>query len=125
MVTSKNKSPKPQTDRKLSAAPFADKINFIRSLILGSVEPGVIKKIYLFGSYAYGKPTAKSDIDLCVVIGDEQNRADISLKIARCLYENAVIPVDLMVYREKIFFDISNPNSIENTIIEKGNLVYG
>ena len=110
---------------KHTAPPFVDKISFIRSLILDSVEPGIIKKIYLFGSYAYGKPTKKSDVDLCVVIGNEWERADISLKLARSLYDNGIMPVDLMVYKEKNFFNISNPNGIENTIIKCGNLLYG
>ena len=111
--------------RKRTALPFADKIPSIRSLILDSVEPGAIKKIYLFGSYAYGKPTSKSDIDLCVVIGNELERADISLKLARSLYDHGIMPVDLMVYKEKNFFNITNPNGIENTIIKNGKLLYG
>ena len=114
-----------QAVRKRAAPPFADKIPFIRSLILDSVEQGTIKKIYLFGSYAYGKPTSKSDIDLCVVIGDELNRSDVSLKIARSLYNHGVIPVDLMIYKEKVFYNITNPDGIENTILTKGELLYG
>ena len=30
--------------------------------------------IYLFGSYAYGTPTADSDYDLCVIIPDDSLR---------------------------------------------------
>ena len=116
---------KPQKTRKQAIPPFADKIPFIRSLILDSVEQGAIKKIYLFGSYAYGKPTKKSDIDLCVVIRNDLNRSDISLQVARSLFNNGIIPVDLMVYREHVFFDITNPNGIENTILTKGKILYG
>ena len=121
----KKSSLKPPTARKRAAPPFADKIPLIRSLILDSVKPGTIKKIYLFGSYAYGRPTKKSDIDLCVIIRNNLNRSDISKKIAIILFDNNIIPVDLMVYREKIFYDITNPNGIENTIINKGILLYG
>ena len=121
----KKSSLRPPTARKRAAPPFADKIPLIRSLILDSVKPGTIKKIYLFGSYAYGRPTKKSDIDLCVVIGNNLNRSDVSKKIALILFDNNIIPVDLMVYREKIFYDITNPNGIENTIINKGILLYG
>ena len=121
----KKSSLKPPTARKRAAPPFADKIPLIRSLILDSVKPGTIKKIYLFGSYAYGRPTKKSDIDLCVIIGNNLNRSDISKKIAIILFDNNIIPVDLMVYREKIFYDITNHNGIENTIINKGILLYG
>ena len=124
-VVKSRKNLKPFIARNRKAPPFADKIPFIRSLILDSVEPGTIKKIYLFGSYAYGKPTSKSDIDLCVVIGDELDRSDVSLKIARCLYDHDIIPVDLMVYKENVFFNTTNPNGIEKTILTEGSLLYG
>jgi predicted nucleotidyltransferase len=110
--------------RKRVAPPFADKIPFIRSLILDSVKPGTIKKIYLFGSYAYGKPTKKSDIDLCVIIGNRLDRSNVYLKIARNLFLNDIIPADILVYKEKIFYDIKNPKGIENTIINKGKMLY-
>ena len=122
----KKKTPKTPAARRRSAPPFADKIPFIRSLILDSVKPGTIKKIYLFGSYAYGKPTKKSDIDLCVIIGNKlvRSRTNINLKIALSLFDNKIIPADVLVYTEKEFYDITNPNSVENTIINKGNLLY-
>ena len=115
---------KPPTARKRAAPPFADKIPLIRSLILDSVKPGTIKKIYLFGSYAYGRPTQKSDIDLCVIIGNNLDRSSIYLKIARNLFLNDIIPAEVLVYNEKIFYDIQNPNGIENTIINKGKILY-
>ena len=124
-VRTKKSNLKPSAIRKRAAVPFADKIPFIRSLILDSVEPETIKKIFLFGSYAYGIPTKDSDIDICVVIKNELNRSDVSKKIALSLFNNDIIPVDLMIYREKIFYDITNPNGIENTILTKGKILYG
>jgi predicted nucleotidyltransferase len=117
---------KPPAIRRCAAPPFADKIPFIRSLILDSVKPGAIKKIYLFGSYAYGRPTKKSDIDLCVIIRNNliRSRTNINLKIALSLYDNGIIPADVLVYTEKVFYDITNPNGIKNTIITKGKLLY-
>jgi predicted nucleotidyltransferase len=88
------------------------------------VKPGTIKKIYLFGSYAYGRPTKKSDIDLCVIIRNNLDRSSIYLKIARNLFLNDIIPAEVLVYNEKIFYDIQNPNGIENTIINKGKILY-
>jgi predicted nucleotidyltransferase len=112
--------------RKRATPPFADKIPFIRSLILDSVEPGTIKKIYLFGSYAYGRPTRKSDIDLCVIIGNNflESKTDINFKIALSLFDNEIIPADVLVYTEKQFHEIKNPNGIKNTIRTKGNILY-
>ena len=119
----KNISKAPST-RKRVAPPFADKIPLIRSLILDSVEPGTIKKIYLFGSYAYGKPTKKSDIDICVVIGNNLDRLETYQKIAMSLFDNDIVPADILVYREKFFYDIQNPNGIKNTILTKGEILY-
>jgi predicted nucleotidyltransferase len=120
----KKSIPKPPTARKRSVPPFTDKIPFIRSLILDSVKPGTIKKIYLFGSYAYGRPTKKSDIDLCVIIRNNLNKSNVYRKIALSLYDNDIIPADILVYREKFFYDIQNPNGIKNTILTKGKILY-
>jgi predicted nucleotidyltransferase len=110
--------------RKQTSAPFADKIPLIRSLILDSVKPGVIKKIYLFGSYAYGKPTKNSDIDLCVVINNRFDRLNANVKISMALSDNKIRPADLLVYKENQFYDFTNPNGIENIIMTKGKLLY-
>ena len=116
-ITRKKSILKPPTAQRRATPPFADKIPLIRSLILDSVKPGTIKKIYLFGSYAYGRPTKKSDIDLCVIIRNNLDRSKVYLKIARNLFLNDIIPADILVYKEKIFYDIENPNGIENTIL--------
>ena len=125
-VVRKKNTPKAPMVKKRATPPFADKIPLIRSLILDSVKPGTIKKIYLFGSYAYGKPTKKSDIDLCVIIGNKlvRSRTDINLKIALSLFDNKIIPADVLVYTEKQFHEIKNPNGIKNTIRTKGNILY-
>jgi len=106
-------------------APFSDKIDFIKSLILDSVNDKVIKKLYLFGSYAYGEPDEDSDIDLCVVIGNEYKRSDVYLDIAMNLYDNKIIPCDLLVYNEKYFVGSESGRSIEDVIIDNGVLLYG
>lgn len=125
-VAERKKRVTPSTAEK-RASPFAGKIPYIRSLILNSVEPDTIEKIYLFGSYAYGKPEKKSDIDICVIIKNSliESRADINQKIALNLFDNKIIPADILVYTEKQFNNFTNPNGIENTIITKGKLLYG
>jgi predicted nucleotidyltransferase len=122
----KKNSPKAPTVKKRASPPFADKIPLIRSLILDSVKPGTIKKIYLFGSYAYGRPTQKSDIDICVIIGNNflESKTDINLKIALNLFDNKIIPADVLVYTEEQFHNIKNPNGIKHTIMTKGNILY-
>jgi len=110
-AASKKNSLKPKTARKRVSPPFANKMPFIRSLILESVEPGIIKKIYLFGSYAYGRPTKDSDIDLCVIIKNNLDKSNVYQKIALSL-------------REEFFYDIQNPKGLKNTILTKGKILY-
>ena len=125
----KSKLPKVVVSKKQAEfsknAPFAEKIPFIRSLILDSVKPGVIKKIYLFGSYANGTPTKHSDIDLCVVINNRFSDHTQYMKMAMSLSHNDIRPVDLLVYKENQFYNISNPKGVKNTIISEGKVLYG
>jgi predicted nucleotidyltransferase len=108
-----------------NSAPFSDKIDFIRSLVLESVEKNIIKKVYLFGSYAYGEPTADSDVDLCIVIDNNYKRSDIYFQIAMKMSDNNIRPCDLIVYNEKYFHSSESGRGIENTIINNGILLYG
>jgi len=49
-----------------------DKIQAIADKIAKEFQP---EKIILFGSYAWGKPTEDSDVDLCIVKDVEDTRA--------------------------------------------------
>ena len=111
--------------KKRNIPQFNDKIDFIRELILSSTDIEIIQKIYLFGSYAYGKPNKNSDIDLCVIIGDDYQRIKIANDIRRRLYNNNIIPVDLLVYNKSEFELLSKRRGIIKTITEKGKLLYG
>jgi predicted nucleotidyltransferase len=113
--------------RKVSPPPFADKIPFITDLILNSVTKGVIKKIYLFGSYAYGKPKKSSDIDLCVLLKNTADDDKEYVKIARKLVNNNIMPFDLLIYQEKRFFDRIKKNNrgVESVISLQGKVLYG
>ena len=68
------------------------------------------EKIILFGSYAYGRPDADSDIDLLVVLDkdtfprDFKERSKNYLSISRLLREiEREIPIDLIVYTKSEF----------------------
>ena len=124
-ATYKVKNPKSPDKRKQTKNRFSDKISLIQTLILGSVESDIIKKIYLFGSYAYGKPTKNSDIDLCIIINNNQDDSEIYLKIARSLFLNSISPIDILLYKENEFIDFSKSDGIENLIFTKGKILYG
>jgi predicted nucleotidyltransferase len=58
---------------------FVDRLNNIKESILKYVPA---RYIYLFGSYAYGDPTDKSDIDIYIVTPDDvSNFSEIYAKI--------------------------------------------
>jgi predicted nucleotidyltransferase len=57
------------------------------------------RRIILFGSYAYGTPTADSDVDLLVVKEFRGSNAHQILRIRRDV--DFAFPVDILVHRPK------------------------
>src|SRR5437870_184999 len=53
------------------------------------------RKIILFGSYAYGRPTQDSDVDLLVVMSGKGRPQDKALRIRMAV--EADFPMDLIV----------------------------
>jgi predicted nucleotidyltransferase len=58
------------------------------------------EKIILFGSYAYGKPTPHSDVDLLVVLKTNLTLKERSWKVSRLLLPRP-FPVDILVKTPK------------------------
>jgi predicted nucleotidyltransferase len=99
-----------------------DKINDIKESILKYVPA---KYIYLFGSYAYGNPTEKSDIDIYTVIPDNvPNISQIYGKIIGDLGDKKIYFIDLLLSRETDFFERKLDFKLEKTIVQKGKLLY-
>jgi predicted nucleotidyltransferase len=105
---------------------YLDDIPFIVSTILSSVTNNIIKKIIIFGSYAYEGQSKDSDIDICVIITNNKNSRTVYLNIALALFYNKITPADLLVYREKDFtYGIQkNKNGIESVIDSSGKVLY-
>ena len=106
---------------------FDGKIPFIISLIVSSIESKYLKKVYLFGSYAYGKQNEDSDIDICVIISNDYNDWKAYMDIKTKFWANDIIPCDLIVSTEKMAEDAikKNEKCVENTIIKEGIVLYG
>jgi predicted nucleotidyltransferase len=104
---------------------FEERIQTIMDTILENVDKRCLKKIYLFGSCAYGRPDKDSDIDICIVITDDTDDNEAYMKIAKPLYHKKIIPLDILVYHESEFNAIKEKKGIVNTIITKGRLLYG
>src|SRR4028118_330834 len=66
----------------------------IKNLCRQIVENFHPQKIILFGSHAYGKPNADSDVDLLVVMPFECRSVEQAIKIRQNIYLE--VPLDLM-----------------------------
>jgi uncharacterized protein len=99
-----------------------EKLKQISNVIKQSIQT---EKIYLFGSFAYGTPTADSDFDICVIIPDNSIRpADAIKTIRRALYPIQDIPIDLLVYKNTDFLKRQQVASLERKISRDGVVLY-
>jgi predicted nucleotidyltransferase len=101
--------------------PFIDKIV---PLIVSLVSPD---QIILFGSYARGDNTEKSDIDLLIIKKDLKNGREINNIIYKAFFENKIpIPVDLISIDYNRYIELNNKiGYIYKTIKEQGKILYG
>ncbi len=95
----------------------------IKDLCRQIVENFQPEKIILFGSYAYGKPTEDSDVDLLVVMPYEGNELEQMAKVRRRI--KSVFPLDVFVktsaqVKERYEMD----DYFIKEIIEKGKVLY-
>lgn len=99
-------------------------INRIVKKIKNGYKP---KKIILFGSYGWGKPTGDSDIDLFIVKETNEKHRERALKVRRLLSEeNELVGFDILVYNsQELAKRIEIGDSFISKIIKKGKLVYG
>ena len=101
---------------------FADKLNIIKDSILKYVPA---RYIYLFGSYAYGNPTEKSDIDIYIVTPDGiENFSEIYAKIIGDLGDKKIFFIDLLLNVESDFNIRKIKNRFEKAIFQKGKIIY-
>jgi predicted nucleotidyltransferase len=105
--------------------PFEELLKIITNSILESISAIHVRKIYLFGSHAYGKPTKYSDIDLCVVISNRINRSKAYFNISKGLDNKKIVSLDILVYNEREFNEKKDRAGIVRTIYGKGRALYG
>jgi predicted nucleotidyltransferase len=99
-----------------------ERMDTIKESILKNVSA---KCIYLFGSYAYGIPTEKSDIDIYLVVPDDVGSVmEIYAKVMVDLSRKDIYYVDLLLNRESVFNKRKTANILEETIVQKGKIIY-
>lgn len=81
---------------------FLDRERVLASIQLAAAQAAQcsgVRAIYLFGSFAHGIPTPRSDADILVVIADDADREQARMCCLRA-FESVPVPVDLFVWTE-------------------------
>jgi len=81
------------------------------------------QRVILFGSYAYGRPTEDSDVDLLVVMPGEGAMADQFVEIRMAIRPS--FPMDLLVRTpEKLQERLDMGDSFVRRILDEGKVLY-
>lgn len=84
-------------------------------------------KVYLFGSFAAGTQRKDSDIDICVVVPEFQERQmKTIISIREAILGATKLPVDVLAFRSEDFEDRAKLKAtLQYTIVNKGVLLNG
>ena len=83
------------------------------------------RRIYLFGSYAYGSPTEDSDIDIFVVMPDDAKYLrHLHAEIIGDLGHKDIFSIDMSFDTESSFNERRMNRKFERTIYQKGRILY-
>jgi len=113
--------------RNPQTVPLGLKVSVGRSLrpaiqrIVDELKP---ERIILFGSYAYGKPTPHSDVDLLVVLKTNLSLKERSWKVSRLLLPRP-FPVDILVKTPReIEKALKSGDFFVQEILKRGKVLY-
>jgi predicted nucleotidyltransferase len=97
-------------------------LNFILEKILSVYNP---RRVYLYGSQAWGDPTNTSDIDLFVILDSSDLDMDERIRIGARALSGSGLDVDLMVMTEKELNERKDhPSTLVHKVITKGIKLY-
>jgi uncharacterized protein len=83
------------------------------------------KNIILLGSYAYGKPTSDSDLDLLIVMESRDRPAERIRKVSD-LFDPRPLPMDFIVLTPgEMRQRLSGFDPFLEGVLEKGQMLYG
>jgi uncharacterized protein len=83
------------------------------------------KNIILFGSYAYGKATADSDLDLLIIMESQDRPAERIRKVSD-LFDPRSLPMDFIVLTpDEVQHRLSGFDPFLEEVFEKGQMLYG
>lgn len=82
------------------------------------------KKVILFGSYAYGRPNADSDVDLFVIMPSRQRPVERARLVSKMLHPRP-FPVDILVRTpQEVRRRLALGDSFIEEIITHGKVLY-
>ncbi len=98
-------------------------IQTLKNAIVEKINP---QRVILFGSYAYGNPTPKSDIDILIILKESPlPRNERAGQLYSQLKEYSKYPKDLVVYTEE---EVKKWEAVRQafitTVIKKGKVLY-
>ena len=83
------------------------------------------QKIILFGSYAWGKPTESSDVDLFIVQKSDETKRVRQISLKKKLFGSGV-PMDIIIYTpEELEKRINIRDVFVRKVLRDGKLIYG
>ena len=99
-------------------------LNKLKELIIDAIP---VEQIYLFGSFAYGKPRKDSDLDLYVVLNDNipMRDLDAGLQIRLAIARKKSMPVDIVAKKKKDFLSRLDGLTLERIVNRDGIRIYG
>jgi predicted nucleotidyltransferase len=96
----------------------------LTELIINAIP---VEKIYLFGSYAYGKPHKYSDLDLYIVLKDNVSMRDLDagVQIRMAIARKKSMPVDIVAKKKSDFDNCLDGITLERVVNRDGIRIYG
>ena len=67
--------------------------------MVSRIKAGLQCRVFVFGSYGWGRPNACSDVDLAVVLPDNHAIA-YPARVAARLSQHGLIPIDVIALKE-------------------------
>ncbi|MFQ5615694.1 MAG: nucleotidyltransferase domain-containing protein [Anaerolineales bacterium] len=115
-----------EKQQSISAGERAISIDAYIPLIIERLKKVNLSKLILFGSYAYGKPKADSDIDLLIVKETSERFIDRWVAVRRLLSDSKrMIPLETLVLTpQEVSTRLAIGDQFLAEIVEKGKVLY-
>lgn len=101
--------------------PVAETLPEVIERLVAALNP---HKIILFGSYAYGRPTPDSDVDLLIVWDAPASRRERAAVIARALGYDYPFPMDILSKTPQELAEEAPRNFFLREVLTRGKVMY-